>query len=426
TINATALGGTLMYSINGGGSYQGSSVFTSVSPGTYNIVVLAQGTGCQETGTATVDPGGSGSTWYKDLDGDGYTDGITTTACTAPAGYVASALPGDCDDNNASVNPGAPELCNGLDDNCDGIIPASEQDNDGDGYRLCDGDCNDNNAAINPGAAEVCNGIDDNCNGQIDEGNPPANQVHVGNVILTSQAAVNNFSQCIYKIQGSLTIQGTGINSLANLSNLQEVTGNITIQITSLPNLSGLDGLTTIGGTLTIKLNNYGAKLTSLTGLGSLTSIGQNLFVYFNFSLSDCCSIDDLLSNAGVGGVTSIHHNAAGCQSVADIGNSCSGGNIVVDPGGGIAWAEQAEKPRMSLFPNPASSEVTILLEGLPSGGGELRIYDPLGRSVYSRSFSEGQTSQLLELDKGRFPPGVYSVTMFAGGERLVERLIVQ
>ena len=426
TVKATALGGTLMYSINGGNSYQGSNVFNSVSPGTYSVVVLAQGTGCQEPGSVTVDPGGSGSTWYKDLDGDGYTDGITTTACSSPAGYVASAQPGDCDDNNAAVNPGAAEACNGLDDNCDGIIPVDEQDNDGDGYRVCDGDCNDNDASIHPGATEVCNGIDDDCDGQIDEG-ATANQVYVGNVIFTNQAAVDAFSQCYYKIQGNLTISGPAVNSLANLSNLQEVTGNVLIQVTSLPNLNGLDALTTIGGSLTIKLNNYGAKLTSLSGLGNLTTIGQNLNISFNFSLSDCCSIDDLLSNAGVGGVTSIHHNASGCQSVADIGNSCGGGSIIILPGNGIAFGETAEQPRMSLFPNPATSEVTILLEGLAvTNDTKVLLYDQFGRLAHTLELAEGQEVATLKIDANELPTGVYQVVLKTSSTQLVERLIIK
>ncbi|GAB4252722.1 MAG: hypothetical protein Kow0027_17600 [Saprospiraceae bacterium] len=414
------------YSIDGGATFQLANWFTDLSPNTYDIVVeLDCNSSCSTTSQAVVNAGPAPTTWYKDLDGDGYTDGITHVSCSPPAGYVASAQPGDCDDNNAAVNPGAAEACNGLDDNCDGIIPIDEQDNDADGYRICDGDCDDTNPAINPGAAEICNGIDDNCNGQIDEG-APANQVHVGNVILTSQAAVNNFSQCIYKIQGNLTISGPAVNSLANLSNLQEVTGNVLIQATSLPNMNGLDGLTTIGGSLTIKLNNYGAKLTSLSGLGNLTSIGQNLNISFNFSLSDCCSIDDLLANAGVGGATIIFNNASGCNSVSDISNSCGGGSIIILPGNGIALGEEWEQPRMSLFPNPATTEVTILLEGLGDKTGTLVISDLLGRTILQQRIEPGQMLVNLDFAEHDLGTGIYQVVLRTDMEQLVQRLVIE
>ncbi|RMH17234.1 MAG: T9SS C-terminal target domain-containing protein, partial [Gammaproteobacteria bacterium] len=282
------------------------------------------------------------------------------------------------------------------------------------------------NPAINPGAAEICNGIDDNCNGQIDEGNPPANQVYVGNVIFTNQAAVDAFSQCYYKIQGNMTISGPAVNSLANLSNLQEVTGNVLIQATSLPNMNGLDALTTIGASLTIKLNNYGAKLTSLSGLGNLISIGQNLNISFNFSLSDCCSIDDLLANAGVGGSTIIFYNAAGCNSVSDISNSCGGGSIIVLPGNGIAFGETVEQPRMSLFPNPATSEVTVLLEGLDSGEHKLRIIDQLGRVVHRLDLDGSEQVLSLNLAELGMNNGIYLVAVSGSGEPLLKRLVVK
>lgn len=64
------------------------------------------------------------STWYADTDGDGYGDlNAPLSVChnaTAPAGYVQNST--DCDDTNPSVHPGAVEVCNGLDDNCDGTI----------------------------------------------------------------------------------------------------------------------------------------------------------------------------------------------------------------------------------------------------------------------------------------------------------------
>jgi hypothetical protein len=98
----------------------------------------------------------------------------------------------DCAPDDAARYPGAPEVCNGQDDDCDGIVDDTvyvwpDQDGDGfgdaDGARLevCgevpgyvanDNDCDDDNGAKNPAAAEICNGQDDNCDDAIDEGLP--------------------------------------------------------------------------------------------------------------------------------------------------------------------------------------------------------------------------------------------------------------
>jgi hypothetical protein len=132
-----------------------------------------------------------------DDDGDGYgSDTDTVLACDAPSGWVLD--DSDCDDSDAAVNPEADEICNEIDDDCDGFIDAVDADildahiyaldDDGDGYGsedstvlacdppfgwvLDDTDCNDSDAAVHPGAEEVCNGIDDDCDDRIDADDP--------------------------------------------------------------------------------------------------------------------------------------------------------------------------------------------------------------------------------------------------------------
>jgi len=130
--------------------------------------------------------------WYDDGDGDGYGDPESrTTGCDGDEGQVQDGS--DCDDTAADVNPGASELCDDADNDCDDEIdegtpsdaPTWYVDDDGDGWgrsdaslAACDapddtaardGDCDDDDADIHPEAEEVCDLVDQDCDGDVDD-----------------------------------------------------------------------------------------------------------------------------------------------------------------------------------------------------------------------------------------------------------------
>ncbi len=133
-------------------------------------------------------------TYLKDADGDGVGgDQKTGSGCAAPP--AGSALAGgDCNDADATVHPGAAEVCNGVDDDCKGgvddglafkdFFPDVDSDGYGDataapqsscmatlpGKVTNKTDCNDQNGTMHPDAAEQCNKLDDNCDGTPDNG----------------------------------------------------------------------------------------------------------------------------------------------------------------------------------------------------------------------------------------------------------------
>lgn len=99
-----------------------------------------------------------------DGDGAGRADCVDRY-CTDATGTCAAR---DCDDGDPTVRPGATEVCNGVDDDCNGLLDGPDEDDDGDGHAdACAGaranDCDDDDPTTYVGAPERCDGYDNDC-----------------------------------------------------------------------------------------------------------------------------------------------------------------------------------------------------------------------------------------------------------------------
>jgi hypothetical protein len=260
-----------------------------------------------------------GRTFFRDRDGDGFGVGSETVrACTPPAGFVDNDR--DCDDDASTINPVAPEICDDIDNNCNGMIDMDDPgldlstatsyfaDTDGDtfgagtpqlacsqpvGFVANNTDCNDTDNKSKPGGAEICDGRDNNCDGGVD-GTPAApNQcaalvgTYSGSYTHLAQEKVGN------TVVNSMSCSGTGNGSLIlNRNNALQgtftcvYTGGLTVftrnQTVTLRADVGLDGAVT--GTIEHTYDTFGSlkRTYMVTGTQtattlSLTGTGQFL-----------------------------------------------------------------------------------------------------------------------------------------------------
>ncbi len=184
------------------------TTFTCENVGTNTVTLTIEDTeGKTASATATVSILVYTTTFFKDFDGDGFgspDSPIEICGNQPPAGYVNDNT--DCDDSRVDINPNTVWFAD-LDN--DGYSPGNlisvgcERPA---GYKLASelisssGDCNDNNAEVNPRAVEACgNGIDDNCNNQVDESSctPCGNATNLSSNNITWNSAQLNWTASV-------------------------------------------------------------------------------------------------------------------------------------------------------------------------------------------------------------------------------------
>lgn len=404
--------GQVFYSIDGGANFSLSGTFENLSPGFYHIVVNEHPNNCWDDAMVEIVAASPSAlqNWYKDTDGDGYSDGMSITACSQPAGYYLAgdllSTNGDCNDNAPNEYPGQ-TWYEDLD---------SDGHSSGNWLNAClrpagcftaaglvgtSGDCNDNDENTYPGATETCNGIDDDCDGQIDEGITGA--VFNGNVSFYTQAEVDAFASCFSVINGSVMIYGTSITNLSNLGNWTEITGGLTIYFTGLTNLDGLE---------------------------QLADVGQQLMIYYNFNLANCCAIHDLI-NGGVGGSIMVYLNATGCNSTAEINSNCAPSPLITNPTNtivGTTWERHPTTSRerisddLKIYPNPATNQFFVEMKN-ETAPKKIDLYDLQGQLVKQQTLS-GSTGRHA-INVSNLKTGTYFVYVHTDRSMEVQRLVV-
>ena len=297
-----------------------------VSP---NAVELCDGQDNDCDGTSDGTDAWDVSTFYEDGDGDGYgLASSTTDACDTPSGYAADE--GDCDDADAAVSPGAEELCDTVDNDCDGDTDESDAvdastwviDADGDGYGSADAsfsvdscdqptgftddltDCDDADSTVYVGASETCgDGIDSDCDGR---GGPDDDEdgdgltwtqeqaagtddcdagstvdcttVDITNVVIFSADDATELCACTTSVD-QLYVNATGLDPL-DLSCLVTVTDKLEVENSDAASVD-LSGVTSVGGDLYVHDNGEIASV----DLSSLDTVGGHVTLQSNGEL---------------------------------------------------------------------------------------------------------------------------------------------
>jgi len=319
------------------------------------------------------------SVYYADVDGDGYGNAnATTQACGTLTGYVSDSA--DCNDGNASIHPGANDVCNSIDDNCDGIV-----------------DENAITATVTPaGNYSYCMGT---------------------TVILTA----NSGSGLIYQwIKSSKNISGT-----TNITYSTNKAGSYKVKETNSFGCSSTSAVTTL-----TQVSKPAATITALGNLNICTTnsvvLQANSGTGFTYQwLKNAVAISGATNQTytatAKGTYKCIVTNSSGCSSTSNV--------LKVTKSCKEDWVEDQATASFNVYPNPSDGNFMVTADWNTNLNSEATVilYNALGQIVYSHKteVTDGKLSLEIKSEASRVP-GIYILKVIAGGEQFTSRVVIQ
>jgi len=387
------------------------------------------------------------TTFYRDQDTDGYGNlSVTTQACSAPSGYVSNNT--DCNDASVSVHPGATEVCNNVDDDCDasideGVTTTFFRDQDGDGYgsssittQACSApsgyvsnstDCNDASAGVHPGATDICNSIDDDCNGITDDHAISATITPSGTVYYCTGSTVtltaNSGSGISYQwIKGTKNISGatnsiysTGSAASYKVKETNSYGCSSTSAVTTLVSVSKPQASITAQGNLNI-CNTGSVVLQANSGSGYTYQWLKN-----GSNISGATNQNYTVTAKGT--YKCVVTNSTGCSATSNglkVTKSCK---LDGDDEGEIIASS------LQLYPNPGNGNfvIELALGENSSSEADVQIVNMFGQVIYMNrtAIVDGELKQEVQLDQN-VPSGNYFVRVILEDQVFTGQVVIQ
>jgi beta-glucanase (GH16 family) len=285
---------------------------------------------------------------------------------------------------------------------------AKPADADGDGV-TAPADCNDNNAAVYPGAPEKCDGLDNDCDGQVDEGIGMAAPVIA--VMPSSNVYTGGNARTIYLGYGPQSVTLTASNTPAAAAYRWSPAAGLSNAAIANPVFTP-----TAAGSYTFEVTGTNAAGCTATASVTITVINargtknRNKVLVCHKGQVQEVSAAEVPVHLGHG--DKLGNCNAAASTAARAGNTS----------GELAGAA------LTVYPNPTGGRTNVSFTGVPAGNYRLTVFDLKGRPVQeiAAGRSEANGPRRFELDAARFAAGVYVVKLVTDDGVLIQRVVIQ